>query len=195
MEQLMMDLVEEPDWIVEMAETYQTLVIDILRRCLKLGMKPDGYMMFEDLGWRKSMLISPQAWRACLKPSVARLGQFLHDHGIAFWMHSDGAIQPIIDDLLECGLHVLNPLETAAGLNVVEMRQRFGKRLAYYGNIAVTKMLGPQEELLKEIEAKVPIARGGGYIFGSDHSIPPQVSFERYQWMLETARECFDRSR
>jgi uroporphyrinogen decarboxylase len=125
---------------------------------------------------------------------VQRLGQFLNDHGLDFWMHSDGAIEPIIDDMIDCGLRVLNPLETAAGLDVVRLRQRYGKRLAFYGNISVTNMLGPQQALLEEIEAKVPVARQGGYIFGSDHSIPPQVDLARYQWMLATARKCFDRT-
>ncbi|WP_428938211.1 uroporphyrinogen decarboxylase family protein [Fontivita pretiosa] len=191
MEQLMMDLIESPDWVQDMAETYQSLVIAILRKCLDMDMRPDGFIMFEDLGWKKSMLISPQAWRRYLLPSVQRVGQFLRDNRIDFWTHSDGAIEPIIDDLIECGLKLLNPLETAAGLNVVEMRRRYGKRLAFWGNISVTNMLGPKEALRAEIHQKVPIARQGGYIFGSDHSVPPQVSFERYRWMLAEARACF----
>lgn len=110
---------------------------------------------------------------------------------IAFWMHSCGVIEPVIDDLVEVGLAVLNPLQANAGLDAVVLRRRYGRRLAFYGNIDVRKILGSQEELLAELRRKVPLARDGGFVFHSDHSIPPQVGFERYAWMLRTARELF----
>ena len=106
-------------------------------------------------------------------------------------MHSCGAIEPVIDDLVEVGLAVLNPLQANAGLDAVALRRRYGRRLAFYGNIDVRKILGSQEELLAELRRKVPLARDGGFVFHSDHSIPPQVGFERYAWMLRTARELF----
>ena len=107
-------------------------------------------------------------------------------------MHSCGAVQPIIDDLVERGLTVLNPLQVAAGLDIADMQARYGKRLAFYGNIDVHKMTGPKEVLLEELCRKVPLARQGGFVFHSDHSVPPTVTFERYCWMLKTARELFE---
>jgi len=191
MEKLLMDVALEPDWLAEMAETYISLVIDVLGRCIELGMKPDGVFMVEDLGATRSMLFSPASWRAVLKPACARLGDFLRARGITFWMHSCGAIQPVIDDLVECGLEVLNPLQASAGLEVGELRRRYDKRLAFVGNIDVHKMTGPQEDLLDELRRKVPVAREGGYVFHSDHSVPHAVGFDRYCWMLETARAIF----
>ena len=192
MEDLLMDVAIEPDWVRDMADTYQDLVIAILGRCLDLGMKPDGFFMVEDLGSTRSTMISPESWRRVFKPAVARLGSFLQQHGIDFWMHSCGAVQPLLDDLVDCGLQVINPLQTNAGFDVVQMRKRYGGRLALYGNISVKKMLGARDELEQEIRRKVPVARQGGYIFHSDHSVPPQVSFERFCWILKTAREAFD---
>jgi uroporphyrinogen decarboxylase len=191
MQRLLMDLVLAPDWFQDMADTYLDLVIDILGRCVELGMKPDGVFMVEDLGSTRAMLFSPATWRALLKPAYARLAAILARHGIDFWMHSCGAIEPVIDDLVEVGLAVLNPLQANAGLDAVALRRRYGRRLAFYGNIDVRKILGSQEELLAELRRKVPLARDGGFVFHSDHSIPPQVGFERYAWMLRTARELF----
>jgi uroporphyrinogen decarboxylase len=192
MEALLMDVAEDPQWVGEMLQTYQALVLSILDKCLDLGMRPDAVMIFEDLGWRQSMLISPTSFRALLKPCLAELGGFLRARGIDFWMHSDGAIQPIIDDLIDCDLRVLNPLETAAGLDVAELRQRYGTRLAFYGNLSVSNLIGVEMgPLLAEVRAKAPLARNGGYIFGSDHSIPPQVDLARYQQVLAAARACF----
>jgi uroporphyrinogen decarboxylase len=154
-------------------------------------MKPDGVLTADDLGSAHGPLMSPRTWADVFQPEVARLGRFLRGHGIDFWMHSDGAIGPLIDDFVEAGVEVLNPLEAKAGMDVVELRRRYGTRLAFYGNIDATKMAGPQEIIRAELRRKVPVARDGGYVFHSDHSCPPSVTLERYRWILETARSIF----
>jgi uroporphyrinogen decarboxylase len=173
MEKLLLDVALDPDWLRDMADTYVDLVLATVGRCLELGMKPDGVFLVEDLGSTRSLLFSPASWRATVGPSFARLGEFLGRQGIHFWMHSCGAIQPIIDDLVERGLNVLNPLQVAAGMDAL-------------------KMTGPIDALDAELRRKVPLARRGGYIFQSDHSVPPTVTFERYCWLLGRARELFD---
>jgi len=192
MDKLLMDMALEPDWLREMADTYVDLVVAILNRCIEWGMKPDGMFLVEDLGSTRSLLFSPASWRATIGPAFARLGAFLGAHGIHFWVHSCGAVGPIIDDLVERGLDVLNPLQVAAGMDAVELRKRYGTRLAFFGNIDVHKMTGPQDVLYEELRRKVPLARQGGFVFHSDHSVPPTVRFERFRWMLETARELFN---
>jgi uroporphyrinogen decarboxylase len=191
LDKLLMDIALEPDWVREMADTYVDLIVRILQRSIALGMKPDGVFFIEDLGSTRSLLFSPASWRATLGPAFGRVGEFLRNNGVHFWMHSCGAIHGIIDDLVERGLVVLNPLQVAAGMDSVALRERYGKRLVFFGNIDVHKMTGPKEALLEELRRKVPLARQGGYIFHSDHSVPPTVTFERYSWMLETARELF----
>lgn len=192
MQALLLDVALDPDWVREMAETYQELVLAVLGRCIDLGMKPDGVLAADDLGSSTGPLMSPASWRRIFQPAVARLGEFLRQHGVDFWIHSDGAMAPLIDDLLDCGMQVLNPLEAKAGMDVVALRERYGRRLAFYGNIDATKMSGPLAALETELRRKVPVARDGGYILHSDHSVPPQVTFERYRWLVKTAREVFD---
>ena len=162
-----------------------------LYRKKQLGMIPDGILTADDLGSAHGPLMAPQTWSAVFKPQVARLGAFLRQHGIDFWLHSDGAVGLLIDDFVDAGVQVLNPLEVKAGMDVVELRRRYGKRLAFYGNIDATKMAGPQETIVTELRRKIPIACQGGYVFHSDHSCPPGVSLERYRWILETARAIF----
>jgi uroporphyrinogen decarboxylase len=195
MENLLMDVAVDPDWVRDMAQTYQSLVLDILQHCVALGIKPDGVLSADDLGSSHAPLMSPKMWADVFKPQVARLGDFCRNHGVDFWMHSDGAIEPLIDEIVETGVQVLNPLEAKAGMDVVELRRRYGRRLAFYGNIDVRKMSGPQDELLTELRRKIPLARQGGYIMHSDHSCPPDVSLARYQWLLDHAREIFDGDR
>jgi len=191
MQQLFMDVATEPDWVREMGDAYVDLVLAIFDRCEQLGMRPDGVFLVEDLGSTRSMLISPASWRQVYRPAWERMGAFFRDRGIDFWLHTCGAVQPVVDDLIQCGVQVFNPLQATAGFDVVDLRQQYGDRMAFYGNIDVKKMLGNREELEAEIRHKVPVARQGGFIFHSDHSVPPQVSFEQYRWMLETARAIF----
>jgi uroporphyrinogen decarboxylase len=191
MESLLLDVGLQPDWVREMAETYARLVVAILKRCLALGMCPDGVFLIEDLGAKKGPFISPASWRAVLGSPFASIGRFAQEQGINFWMHTDGDVRPLLDPLVDCGVQVLNPLEAKAGMDALELRRRFGRRLAFYGNIDATKMYGPKPALEAELRRKVPLARGGGYIFHSDHSVPPQVTYERYRWLLGRARAIF----
>ena len=188
-ESLLMNMALEPDWVADMANTHIDLVIDVLRHGLDLGMRPDGIFMVDDLAETRSPLFSPATWRKVLKPATAKLGDFLKQNGIDFWMHCCGNPEILFPELIECGVQVMNPLQASAGLNVVELRKKYGSKLAYYGNISVPKMSGPLDILEEEIKSKVWMAKEGGYLYHSDHSIPPDVDLQRYQWILKTVRK------
>ena len=187
---LLMDLAAEPDSAREMADTYMDLVLAILRRCLELGMKPDGFFMVEDLGCNRGPLFSPDTWRKVFRPACRRLGDLLKENQIDFLMHCCGNAEPLFDDLIECGLRMMQPLQVRAGLDVVALREKYAPRLAFWGNIHAEAMAGPIEPLGESIRRKVAGALDGGYVFGSDHSIPPDVSFQRYCWIIEEARKA-----
>ncbi len=190
-EEMLMNTALEPAWLTEMAEYHTELTINVLRRGLESGIRPDGFFMVEDLAGTRGMLFSPKAWRNIFKPSVRRLGEFLAANDIDFWMHCCGNPEAVFPDLIEAGVRVMNPLQATAGLDAVELRKKYGSDLAFYGNISVVKMSGPVGELEEEIRSKVSVAREGGFIFHSDHSVPPDVNFERYEWILKTARKYF----
>jgi uroporphyrinogen decarboxylase len=192
MESLLIDTAVDPDWVSEMAGAYQDLVIATLGRCIDEGMRPGGVLAADDLGMKTGLLISPQSWRGIYQPAVAGLGAFLDANGIDFWLHTDGAVKPLIDMFLECGVRVLNPLEVKAGMDAVDLRRRYGRELAFFGNIDAVKMGGPRDLIEEELRRKIPLALEGGFIMHSDHSCPPEVSLERYSWILETARRIFD---
>lgn len=190
--ELLMDLVTDPDFVIDMASTYMDLLIAVLQRCLEEGIKPDGVFMIEDLAYTMGMLMSPRSWRQIFKPLVHQLGQFLSANGIDFWMHCCGNAEAIFEDLIDCGLQVIQPLEAKSGLDVRELRKTYGDRLTFWGNIDVINMAkGTDEEIDEEIRTKITpfVASGGGYIYHSDHSVPPEVSYERYQLVLDLVRK------
>ena len=183
---LLMDLVEDPGWVAEMAEAQHELVLACLRHCIRLGMKPDALWLVDDLGCTRGLIFSPQTWRQVFKPFYVRLGRFLREQGISFWLHCCGNCRPLLADLIECGLNVLQPLQVQAGMDIRDLKPRFGNDLCFWGNISVPKLIGPADECEAELRDKITFAKqGGGYMYHSDHSVPPEVSFARYQWIME----------
>ena len=188
-ESLLVNLALEPEWVKEMADTHIDLLISVIKYCLELGMKPDGFFVVEDIAQSKNLLMSPAIWRSVLKPGLKKLGDFLEEYGIDFWMHCCGNIEPLISELIDCNIKVLNPLQVSAGLDALEIRKKFGKKLALYGNIPVASMSGNLQKLEDEIRTKVSLAKLGGYIYHSDHSISPDIDLEQYRWILDTVRK------
>ena len=85
---------------------------------------------------------------------------------------------------------IINPLEAKSGLNVAELKEKYGNKLAFFGNIDVQKMSSQDKNVVEdEIKNKLSLFRNGGYIYHSDHSIPPEVSFERYKFVMDLVKK------
>jgi uroporphyrinogen decarboxylase len=189
-ENTLYSLADEPDFIQDMAETYTDFLLHTIRLCLDKGIRYDGFFMIEDLACTRGLLFSPIQWRKLFKPSIAKIGAFLNENGMHFWMHSCGNAEPIFDDLIACGLDVINPLEAKSGLDVRHLKKRYGKLLTFFGNIDVIAMSQSEEIIKTEICQKLSTAKqGGGYIYHSDHSVPPEVSWDRYCMIVEWVRQ------
>ena len=184
--QLMMDVATDPDWVQEMALAETELFIATLDHAARMDMKPDAVFLIDDLGSTKAPLFSPDSWRAIFKPIYRRMGQFLRERDISFWLHCCGNCKPLIPDFIECGLDVLQPLQVHAGFDVRALMKDYGDRLTFWGNIDARKMNGPVGLLEQEIREKITFAvKNGRYMYHSDHSVPPEVSFDRFKWILE----------
>ncbi len=101
-------------------------------------------------------------------------------------MHSCGRIEGLIPLFIEEGLDVLQGIEAKAGQNVVELQKEYGSDLAFMGNVDVTMLAGGRDKVESEIEDKIiPAMKNGGYIYHSDHSIPPEVPWDDYVYLME----------
>ena len=194
LDELLLDVLDEPEWCADMFATYTTLLLDVLQRGLDQGMKPDGIFLPEDMGFKTSLLINPSTWDALLRPCYERIGEFVRRHGIRFLMHTDGCIWDLIPRLLDVGVEALNPMECAAGMDITELRRRHPRHMTCYGNISVANLLGTRKALDAELLEKIPHAVDGGLIMHSDHSIPFGVSYDQYKWARQRAQEIFEAS-
>lgn len=187
---LLMDIALEPDWVMEMGRTHLNLTLEVLKRCIAEGMKPDGYLMVDDLGGSTGPLMSPHMWSSVYRDMVKELGDFLKENDIDFWMHSCGNAEPMYDELINCGVKVMNPMQVSAGLNICEMKDKYKNRLAFYGNINAHILDREWDQLHKELKARVDMFSDGGWICHTDHSIPPTMPLAQFEKMIQMVRSA-----
>jgi uroporphyrinogen-III decarboxylase len=142
------------------------------------------------VAYRNGLFFSPGYWRKHFKPVVKALVDECHAHGLPVIYHGCGNVQQIFADFIEIGVDAYNPLEAKAGLDVVALRRQHGHKIAFCGNMDVlTWAQGSEEELRRVVLTKLNAAKGGGFIFQSDHSVPGNVSARNFEYVVNLVRE------
>jgi len=186
----LMWMAAQTDLIGAMIADYTDFVIAMCEIAVAQGMALDGLWMFSDLCYKNGMLFSPAMYRALIQPQHQRIAALCRKHGWPLILHCDGDVREFIPLLIESGFDCIQPLEARAGNDVRDLKSRYGDRIVLFGNISADAMARGGAELELEVRSKVLAAkRGGGYIYHSDHSIPPTVSFDSYRRVIELVRE------
>jgi hypothetical protein len=150
----------------------------------------DGFVIWGDMAYKKSLFMSPAYWRAHFKPWLARMTELAHGRNLPVIYHGCGNVSAVFEDFIEIGVDAYNPLEAKAGFDVVDMRRRYGHRIAFCGNGDVRIWeTGDREAIRREVLRKLSAARGGGFIFQSDHSVTSGVSGPTYDYIVQLVRE------
>ncbi len=191
-EALLMAIAEDPDWVREMYDYDAEMIVGMMKLYLEQGLEFDGAWLWDDLGYRNAPLFSPKAYREQLMPYHTRLCDFCHEQGWPVVLHTCGHVMPLVPMLIEAGVDCLQALEVKAGMDLGELVREYGKDLCFMGGVDVRSFFAEDEaELEREVTRKLEIGMSspGGYVFHSDHSIPTQVSFERYARVVALVRE------
>jgi len=190
-ETMLVALAEDRAWVKDMMDTLMDLVLRGFHEMLARGFEFDGVFVANDLGYRNGTFFSPATFREVEFPAQQRMYATFREHDLPAILHSCGNVREHVPQLIEAGLTCLNPLESKAGMDVVELKREFGDRLAFMGGIDVRAMADPDPEVIeREIARKIPVAmQGGGYIYYSDHSVPDNVSWAQYQRVMQLVRE------
>ena len=188
-ETLLLAMYDDPEWVTDMFDTYLTVAQRLGQKILDAGYKFDSVFWYDDMGYKGTTFFSPALYRELLKPFHKRAADWAHERGMVTELHSCGYIEPLIPDLCDLGVDMLNPLEVKAGMDPFRLKEQFGDRLAFHGGINAQLWDRP-ELVLEEMRRIIPKLReGGGYMFASDHSIPNSVSFETMQKIVALAKE------
>ncbi len=193
----MMDLAANQDIAYALLEKITELRILEARAFLKVvGDYIDVFIMADDMSSQNTPLISPEMYRSIIKPYHAQIISTIKSRTKAkVFYHSCGNIYPLIPDLIEIGVDILNPIQvTAANMGeTARLKHEFGDRLSFCGGIDTQKVLpaGSVEDVRKEVRQRVKdLASGGGYICAAVHSIQPDVLPENIVAMFDEAKKC-----
>jgi uroporphyrinogen decarboxylase len=157
----------------------------------------------DDVASQRSLLMSPARWRTMIKPHLARVFAVGKAHGLWVAFHCCGALRPIIPDLVEMGLDVLNPIQcNCPGMEALELKREFGSKLSFMGGVDTQELLphGTVADVQRATRRLIDgmTGDGGGYILAASHTIPPETPMENIFAMYAEAglsREAiFDRA-
>jgi uroporphyrinogen decarboxylase len=155
------------------------------------GDRIDLAYFYDDIATQSSLMISKPMWRRFVKPRHELIIAPARALGKPVMYHCDGAVYPLIPELLEMGVSVLNPIQPdARGMNPVSLKAEFGDRLAFHGGIDIVKTLprGTPAEVAAEVRERVSVlGRGGGYILCSSHHIQPDTPLANIFAMYDLA--------
>jgi len=150
----------------------------------------DGMVIWGDVAYQKSLFFSPQYWRAYFKPWVKAMTEECHKHGLPVIYHGCGNVHLIFEDFIEIGIDAYNPLEAKANMDALNLKRKFGNKIGYCGNSDIQVWeTGDMEKIKKEVLRKLNAAKGGGFIFQSDHSVSSEVSGQAYDYIVNLVRE------
>ena len=191
-EHMLIGMALDPEWVKDMVETYTRLTINHLEILFAEEGAPDGFFLYEDMGFKHRPFMSPAMYREIMLPGHKRLFDFAHSLGCRVIVHSCGYVEPLVPGLIEAGMDCLQAIEVKAGMDLPTLFRQFGDRIAFYGGVDVRALISNDREGIdKEMDAKIlpVIENGGGYVLHSDHSEPPEVAYETMRYFVERGQE------
>jgi hypothetical protein len=150
----------------------------------------DGFVIWGDVAYKESMLFDPVYWREYFKPWVKAMIDECHRNKLPVIYHGCGNVNAIFGDFADIGLDAYNPLEVKADMDALRLKKQYGNRIGYCGNNDILVWETNDPELIrKETLKKLNAAKGGGFIFQSDHSVSSSVKGKTYDFIVNLVRE------
>lgn len=187
---MLINMLKRPEWIHDVFDTYAQFEVDMLKLMDEEGMPVDGGFIYGDTAYKNGPFMSPKHYREFSQPAHKKFFNEFKRRNQPIIFHSDGDIRKILPDLIESGVDMINPMESRAGMDVRELAPEFGDRVGFCGNIDVTVLAtNDRFKILPELESKIHAGMAcRGYMYHSDHSIPPGVTLGTYRWVLDEVR-------
>jgi uroporphyrinogen-III decarboxylase len=152
--------------------------------------KLDGFVIWGDFAYKCGTFMHPDFWREHYKPWVRAITDYAHSRGLMVIYHGCGNVNRVIRDFAEMGIDAYNPLEAKAEMDAVNLRREIGHTLGFCGNSDIQIWeTGDETAIRREVLRKLNAAKGGGYIFQSDHSVASNVSGKTYDFIVKLVRE------
>jgi uroporphyrinogen decarboxylase len=193
LEKFMTDMAAREPYIEALIDRCKEFSIGIGKRLIELGV--DGIWTGDDFGAQNGMLISPKMWRNLFKPRFAEVFREFKsvNPDVLIMYHCDGAIAPILGDLIEIGLEVFNPVQpNVPGHDPDALKAKFGSQLSFWGAIDQQYLLprGTAEEIEQDVAEKIRVlGAGGGYLCSPAHILQADTPPENIETFIAAVKK------
>jgi len=202
MEAAMLDLAAQPDVAYDLLERCGDFAVALAEKgCARFPV--DWLWTGDDVAGQDSLFMSPEMWRNLIKPHLQRVIDVGKAHHLPVAYHCCGALRPIIGDLVDMGIEILNPIQcNCPGMDPLDLKREFGAALTFMGGLDTQDLLvnGSEYDVQKATSRLIEgmMADGGGYILAASHTIPPETPDENIFAMYSEAsiskEEILDRA-
>ena len=193
MEKYMIAMAMQEEWVEKLNDRIEYWTTHLALQMLKIGV--DAIWFGEDLGTQTSTIMSPDMWRKMFKSYYIRMFELLKKtkSDLIIIMHSDGAVASILNDFIEIGVDVYNPVQpNIPGSEPMELKEKYGNSIAFFGGIDQQELLpsGNVDEIREEIKLRCEIlGKNGGYMLAPAHIIQSDTTPETVKIMINAAKE------
>ena len=193
LEKLMVDMMMEAPYVEPLFDRVLEVNLEIGRELIRLG--ADILWAGDDFGTQQAMVMDPHTWRRLFKPRIKYMIEEWKkvNPEVKIAWHSCGSILPIIDDFIEIGLDILNPMQPmATDMNAEKLTSTFGDRIMYFGGIDIQNLLpvGPPEKIKEEVKRVAAVySKSSRYILAPAHNIQDDTPVEHILAMFEAVKE------
>lgn len=188
-ENFLIDLYENPLFVEELLDGLEEVCNKIIDRLIYFFPDQiDAIGFSDDYGAQRSMIISPELWRKFMKPHLARMYEKIKKGEKYVYLHSCGHITPIIPELIDIGVDMLQPIQPEA-MNIFNLKHRFVRNICLVGGISTQKTLpyGSPLDIINEVnECLNHMAKNGGYVMAPAKAIPPEVPLENVITLVDS---------
>ena len=195
LEKALLDLVDQPEFVDAALDRIEAIQTEMMSRYFAAaGKSLDLVFISDDIAGQKSLLLSPNSWRQHLQPRLKRWCDFIHAHDFKVFYHTDGAARPLIREILDCGVDVLNPIQHACpGMDLAGLKRDFGSHVIFHGGVDNQSVLprGTPDDVRAEVCHCLNNlgADRQGYICSSCHQVQAGTPVANILAMIEEARQ------
>ncbi len=193
LEKFFMDMMIQPPYFYKLMDKVMDIHLEMGKELIRRGI--DMLWAGDDFGGQDGMLIEPDQWRQVFKPRMKYMFEEFRkvNTDIKIAWHTCGSVVPIIPDLIEIGLDILNPLQPLAKDMTPELlKSEFGKDLIFFGGICVQDLMpnGSPQQIKDEVKRRADIfGKDGGYILAPAHNIQDDTPIENIMAFFEAVQE------
>lgn len=189
-ETLMMSLYTDPSFVDDLLKIGFEYYQEGIRRMIDAGV--DAICIAEDMGYATGLYMSPAHFRRHIFPLLEELIEQTKGRGVSLFLHCDGNINTILDDLVEMGINGLHPIERKANMDIISIKKKYGNRLCLIGNVDATYTLcsgSPDDVQTEVIELVRTVAPGGAYVLASDSDLRDDMPVENILAMIDAGKK------